>query len=300
MLDQIEALRALNDTGTMGKAAARLRVTQSAVSKRLAALEGEVGFPLLEPDGRRVRLTPAALRLLDEVGPLLQELRARVAAAAVGRRTRVRLGASESLLSSWLPETLRATAAAAPDIDVEIHAHRGRWVIERLRAGEIDVAVVVGSGEEGLEARALGAEPMVLVPSAGGAFAPEPGSRVPVLTIEPGSLTGAWLTRRLPRLKAPFVLEVADHIESFSAAVQLARAGFGHALVPVGIAVALGVQGWVPVPGLARPIVGVARPSVWARAAFRPFVAALLGSGVPGGPAWDNARLPKGTHAATH
>lgn len=279
MLDQLDALRALHDTRTMGKAAARLRITQSAVSKRIAALEAEVGFPLLERDGRRVRLTTAGLRLLDDVGPLLRELKARVAAAAGDARVRVRLGASESLLSSWLPAALRA--ASPPDVDVEIHAHRGRWVIERLRAGELDLAIVVGSGEEGLEARALGTEPMVLVPSGLAPFTPAAGERVTVWTIEAGSLTGAWLARRLPRRELPWSLELGERIESFSAAVQLARAGFGHALVPVGVARAAGVEVFLPIPGIERPIVLMARPSAWERAGLRRFADAVMTVGVP-------------------
>ena len=67
MLDQLDALRALHETGTTRRAATRLRVTQSAVSKRIAALEERVGAPLLERHGRNVRLTPAALRLLPKL-----------------------------------------------------------------------------------------------------------------------------------------------------------------------------------------------------------------------------------------
>jgi DNA-binding transcriptional LysR family regulator len=66
-------------------------------------------------------------------------------------------------------------------------------------------------------------------------------------------------------------------IESFSSAVQLARAGFGHALVPRGVAVAMGVPEDVllEVPGLERPIGVCARVTTWERPAVRRFVDAL-------------------------
>ena len=56
MVEGIEALLALERTGTISEAAAQLRLTQSAVSKRLQSLENELKIKIIEPDGRRVRL----------------------------------------------------------------------------------------------------------------------------------------------------------------------------------------------------------------------------------------------------
>ena len=75
MTEHLEALLALWKAGTMAAAANRLRVTPSAVSKRIAFLEDQVGYKLVEPKGRKVELTPAALRLVEKVDPLLAELR---------------------------------------------------------------------------------------------------------------------------------------------------------------------------------------------------------------------------------
>ena len=55
ILDGIEALAALEQCGTISEAATRLRLTQSAVSKRIQALQKTVGFRIVEPDGRRVQ-----------------------------------------------------------------------------------------------------------------------------------------------------------------------------------------------------------------------------------------------------
>lgn len=65
MLDHIDTLATLADAGTMTRAATRLRLSQSSVSKRIAALEREVGRKLVEAQGRGVRLTPAGQRLLE-------------------------------------------------------------------------------------------------------------------------------------------------------------------------------------------------------------------------------------------
>ena len=53
----------LSRLGSMHEVAAELSTTTSSVSQAIAALAREVGTPLVEPEGRRVRLTPAGHRL---------------------------------------------------------------------------------------------------------------------------------------------------------------------------------------------------------------------------------------------
>ena len=60
---RLELLLALSRLGSMRAVSEVLGVTTSTVSQQIAALANEVGTPLLEPDGRRVRLTPAGRRL---------------------------------------------------------------------------------------------------------------------------------------------------------------------------------------------------------------------------------------------
>ena len=56
MIEGIEALLALERTGTISEAAAQLRLTQSAVSKRIQSLTNEVKFKVIEPaPGRYVK-----------------------------------------------------------------------------------------------------------------------------------------------------------------------------------------------------------------------------------------------------
>ena len=74
--------------------ATRLRITQSAVSKRLKALEAEVGEPVVERHGRRLVLTPHATRLLERLGPLLAEVRAGLKEESHAARATVTIGVS--------------------------------------------------------------------------------------------------------------------------------------------------------------------------------------------------------------
>jgi DNA-binding transcriptional LysR family regulator len=276
MVEQLEALRALQQAGTMGRAAAILRLTQSAISKRIAALEERVGVPLVEPQGRRVRLTPDGERLLADARPLLTQLAEVLRARSPARDTTLRLAATESLLSSWLPACLRA-ASEASGVRLELHAHRGPVLLERIRSGDYAVGVCPAPIAEGeLDVRVVGEEPLVVVP---GRPNVELVGRVPVWAIETHSLTWDAVAPRLARAerKGGFELAIEERMESFSALVQVARAGFANALVPIGVARGLGVDeaGWIVVPGVARPVAVVGRRTALDRPAVVAWMAAL-------------------------
>ncbi len=273
MFDQIEALRALAETGTTARAAARLRITQSAVSKRLAALEAEIHATLVEKRGRNLALTEAGARLLGDLEPHLNAIRARLG-EAVPTTALIRVAASESLLASWLPEAL-AAARAPTATTLELHAHRGPLVLERVRGGHADVGIVVSRGEVDLDYLPLVEEAMWLVSSSTSPLPSPPREPLSVWTIEAKSLTGAWLDAALSRHAWP--LRPLGRIESFSSAVQLARAGFGPALVPAGIARAMGVRPdqAIAVPGLKRPLAAVFTHTAQRRPAVSGFLAAL-------------------------
>ena len=278
MLDRLEALQALAATGTMGRAAATLRITQSAVSKRIGALEAELAVTLVEREGRRVRLTADAERLLAEARPLLISLREVLHAGGARSEPVLRVAATDSLLASWLPGALRSALDQLPGLQVELHAHRGPLLLERVRSGDYALGLCPASAGDGeLVQRELVREPMVIVPAR---LAPlTPGKMVRVWAIEKRSLTWEAIEKRLARLpkSAGFELEVEARLESFAALVQTARAGFAPALVPRGIALALGVpaERLVALPGVTRTIAAVARRSTFGRSAVRSLLTAL-------------------------
>src|SRR4051794_16900640 len=70
-LRRLRLLRELNERGTIAAVADALRYTPSAVSQQLTTLEREAGVPLIEPAGRGVRLTDAALVLVEHADALL-------------------------------------------------------------------------------------------------------------------------------------------------------------------------------------------------------------------------------------
>ena len=69
MLENLETLINLSKSGTMTKTSLEMRVTQSAISKRIAHLEHYYGQDLVERKGRRVELTSAGVHLVEKVRP---------------------------------------------------------------------------------------------------------------------------------------------------------------------------------------------------------------------------------------
>jgi hypothetical protein len=123
---------------------------------------------------------------------------------------------------------------------------------------------------------------------------------LPVLSIEPGSATERALRAPLARLARERGIRLVPDsgIQSYTAAVQLARAGFGNGLVPRPLALALGVPKSalvaLPEPGLRRPIQLVGRAATLARDPASSFAvelrAALVRAGLSGASGSERTR----------
>ena len=101
MIENLETLVALSKAGTMMEASTALRISQSAVSKRIASLERYYDRELIERHGRRVVLTHHGTRLVERVTPLLSELRSVFLEDNALRKGKIILGVSEAILASW-------------------------------------------------------------------------------------------------------------------------------------------------------------------------------------------------------
>ncbi|MGA4949557.1 LysR family transcriptional regulator [Streptomyces lydicamycinicus] len=95
MIDpRLQTLRVLHQWGTVTATAEALHLTPSTVSQQLRQLSARLGLELLEPAGRNVRLTPAALALVEHADALFvrwEEARADLAGYADGVAGRLRI-----------------------------------------------------------------------------------------------------------------------------------------------------------------------------------------------------------------
>ncbi len=142
------------DIGSLTGAAAAMGYTTSAVSQQLARLERQAGVPLYEKSGRGVRPTPAGLLLAEHAERVLREVAEAEAALAdlrAGRTGRLRIVSFHSAGESLLPPAVAELLRAVPGVHVMPIVDETVGALKRLRAGEVELVVVVeefGRGEQ--------------------------------------------------------------------------------------------------------------------------------------------------------
>jgi LysR family transcriptional regulator for metE and metH len=141
----LRLVRAIAEEGGPTRAAARLHLTQSAVSHQLAELERRLGVTLFARVRRKLTPTPAGARLLEEARTLLAEL-ARVERDLhrAGERKRETLRIVVECFTNyyWLPGVVAELARDAPHVDVRICPEATREPVSALLRGAVDVAIV--------------------------------------------------------------------------------------------------------------------------------------------------------------
>ncbi|MGI9062311.1 MAG: LysR family transcriptional regulator [Pseudonocardiaceae bacterium] len=248
----------LADCGSVRAAADALVVTQSSVSAAVTALARDVGVPLLERDGRGVRLTPAGERYAEYARQILG-LHAEAIAAARSEdgpeHGLVRLAAVTTAGEHVLPELLASFRDEHPGVDLRLEVRSRDAVWPLLVHHEVDL-VVAGRPPADLSVvvRATSLNTLVVVgdPHHRDDFVPH---RATWLLREPGSGTRSTCLSVLSALEAdPPQLTLGSH----GAAVAAAVAGLGVTLVSeqaVAVQVRSGQLVVLPVPGtpLDRP-----------------------------------------------
>lgn len=146
MLDlrRLRLLVELSRRGTVGAVAQALSYSPSTVSSQLGVLEKEAGVALLEPVGRRVRLTPAGELLVTHAVRLLAELERAEAglAALTGEVTgRVRVAAFQSAVMALLPPVLLDLQHRHPQLRVEVTELEPNVSLPALAGGDFDLVL---------------------------------------------------------------------------------------------------------------------------------------------------------------
>ncbi|QRI75314.1 MULTISPECIES: LysR family transcriptional regulator [Rhodococcus] len=143
-VDGLVALRALRDHGTVTEAASALGYTPSAVSQRVKRLERRLGAALTAPAGRRVVLTPAAQRLLDDAEPLLGQLESAFFRVSGSSRIAgaVTVAAFTTAIRAGIPAALASATMGRPDLSVRVVEADPVDAALRVATGRADVAVL--------------------------------------------------------------------------------------------------------------------------------------------------------------
>jgi DNA-binding transcriptional LysR family regulator len=144
-LSRLAFLRAVHRHGSVVAAARELGYTPSAVSQQLGKLQREAGVRLLEPVGRGVVLTDAALVLVDaavSIDAAREEARVRLEELAGGLTGTLSLACFPSAVRGVAAPALGALAGTAPGLRIRLRELAPDLGIEAVAGGQADVAIV--------------------------------------------------------------------------------------------------------------------------------------------------------------
>jgi DNA-binding transcriptional LysR family regulator len=148
---RLKILREVAYRGSLSAAAQELAYSQSAVSQQIAALEREAGMALLERHPRGVSLTAAGQTLVGHADGILARLRAAedsLAEIAGLRGGRLRVASFPSAGATLMPLAIATFRAAYPDVELTLAEGEPEAIAPRLRAGELDLALLFEFNDE--------------------------------------------------------------------------------------------------------------------------------------------------------
>lgn len=147
-LQQLAYFVAVADLRHFTRAAERMDVAQPTLSQQIRALEADVGSPLVVRKPGKIELSDAGQELLPYARRILAEVdnaRQSLAELADVKRGQVRLGATPSLCTGFVPQIVAEFHRDHPGVVIVITEGGSRDLQRRLTAGELDLALLVDS-----------------------------------------------------------------------------------------------------------------------------------------------------------
>ncbi len=144
MLEDLHALVAFAQAGSIAGAANRLFRTPSAITRQLQRLEAELGAELLDRSTKPPRLNALGTRVLERAREVLQQSDALRSLASSDSEPHglLRIGLAHPLAEGTFIDPIRALTEKYPKVRVRLSSERTNELFNRMLAGELDVAVV--------------------------------------------------------------------------------------------------------------------------------------------------------------
>ena len=144
-LTAMRIFEVVGQTGSFTRAAERLNLTQSAVSRQVKHLEERLGAALLVRRHHRLELTAAGVQLFEALQHAFHEVELAVRGIEEkGNRNRLRINVPPTFARRWLMPRLPGLRRAHPDLDVSLGTRLSDTLAER---GLLDCAIRFGDGE---------------------------------------------------------------------------------------------------------------------------------------------------------
>lgn len=242
-LRHLHAFAAVAELRSFGRAAERLHLSQSPLTRQIQALETELGVRLLERGSRReVTLTEAGRLLLVEAKEILDRVEAM---RRHSRRARNRLAiANHSELSARvLPAWLRAFQSGFPQVEVSILEMNGAEKFAALRTGRAQLALAADhilAVDPRFRAEALFSVPLLAVLPAGHALAKRKTAEIKPAALAQETILykspehAPCYSQRLPELfrRAEVTPRALRAVDGMGNVLAMVAAGYGVAVLP--------------------------------------------------------------------
>ncbi len=231
------------ETHSITKAAAASHIAVAAASRRMVLLEHQLGLPLMERTARGTELTPAGRAVLYHARQILSHANQMVATVteyAAGLDGHVRIQASASATSQFLPGDLAAFARSAPHVVIALEERSSGEIAQALREGTTDVGVVMeGTPMEGLQKFEYNIDRLVAVVPRDHCLR---GRSVSFSTMLDFDFVGMDNSTAISRLLADQAavaqknLRLRVQVKSFAALCKMIESGLGIGAMPDGAA----------------------------------------------------------------
>jgi DNA-binding transcriptional LysR family regulator len=241
-LSQLRCFVAVAEERHFGRAAARLNMTQPPLSRQIQVLERILGATLLDRTSRSVQLSRAGSAFLPEAQRIL-----RMAETAGQFARRVSIGQAGSLKIAFtaasayhfLPELVKASTLAIPDVDLFLKEMVTRDQIDALLSGETDIGLMrppITRSE--LTSMRVQAEPLLAAVPAGHRLASAEALTLADFDDQPFVMYAAHDARYFHDLvvtlfaSAKVLPRYFQHMSQIHSILSMVRAGIGCTLVP--------------------------------------------------------------------
>ncbi len=233
---------AVAESEHLGRAATRLHVSASPLSRQIRQLEDSLGLPLFSREKQRLRLTGAGTWFLERAQRLLGQATALEEEAgryARGEQGSLRIGfVTSAMWTASVPRAIQRFRAERPEVTLQLLAARSPAQHAALRRGEIDIALVhAPPTDPGLTHVTLVREPLCLAVPPGHALARRKAIDAAALDGAPFVALGARGSREHESLlaagaRAGFAPVIDIHASDQGTQLRFVAAGLGVALVP--------------------------------------------------------------------
>jgi DNA-binding transcriptional LysR family regulator len=155
-LSQLELLRVLQETDlNLSKAADRMHIVQSAVSRQLQLFESELGSPLFERKGKKLTgLTPLGVRIMDEVSTInmaKKNIQTIAADYLDSHQGMLHIATTHTQAKYFLPMPIRRFREKYPGVRIYMVQASPEQLIDQLHAHKADIAICTEKVDEDAE-----------------------------------------------------------------------------------------------------------------------------------------------------